>query len=166
MLLDISASWRLSYRPLSVSFLAALSFISMNLVLLHLSLCAAGVPRRIRTASIALGVRWSVLLAYQNSTKGFRIQYGRWIHLEKPISRTERFEPLPQAFPKGNPTAAKQRKVPRTGECSRSTVFRFCGRLRFFYSGIIENPKARHTAQGRYIGFEPMSSQFCDALTN
>lgn len=31
MLLDISASWRLSYRPLSVSFLAALAFISMNI---------------------------------------------------------------------------------------------------------------------------------------
>ena len=40
-------------------------------VLLYLSLSAVGVPRRIRTASIALGVRWSVLLAYQNAIKVF-----------------------------------------------------------------------------------------------
>ena len=40
------------------------------------------------------------------------------------------------------------------------------GRLRFFYSGIIENPKTRHAALSRYIGFEPTSSRFRDASTN
>lgn len=166
MLPNRSTSWRLSYRPLSVSFLAALSFISMNIsIAASVVMCRwcseadSNRQYRIRSAMVCP-------VSLSELDKGFRIHYGRWIHLEEPISRTERFEPLPQAFPKGNPLAAKRRKVPRAGEYSRSTVFRFCGRLRFFYSGIIENPKARHTAQGRYIGFEPMSSHFCDALTN
>lgn len=38
--------------------------------------------------------------------KGFRIQYGKWIHFEKPISSMKRFEPLSETLPKGNPIAA------------------------------------------------------------